>query len=314
MQHVDGESRVETFGRILSSRSWEPTRGEYGAVPDGKGGGSGRCMRKPAVQLHHPARFSRANKMRFPTSHFIVITSPQYVLRRQMRVEKGDHLSARPRKDDDEKTGKPLSKGLITTRNTTFSKSTCRKERMNMERHWNDERGDIPEKARRPASSTGTIPTCEGPVTQPGIEPGSSWWEAGVLTTQPPSRKKGVARQNPPANGNVTVFPTCEDPDTPPGIEPGSPWRNIDKKTGDRKCNVYICELIYDYHTQPFGKQNRHSGDSDTLTLHIGVLCYGAITPTHGVRFTCVITQEETSLHDDEMKKFRKYADAKQAS
>ncbi|KAJ8896485.1 hypothetical protein PR048_001829 [Dryococelus australis] len=30
----------------------------------------------------------------------------------------------------------------------------------------------------RPTTPSGTIPTCENPVTQPGIEPGSLWWEA----------------------------------------------------------------------------------------------------------------------------------------
>ncbi|KAJ8872166.1 hypothetical protein PR048_025768 [Dryococelus australis] len=46
---------------------------------------------------------------------------------------------------------------------------------------------EIPEKARRPTASSGTIPTCENPgVTRPGIEPGSPWWEASVLIAQPP--------------------------------------------------------------------------------------------------------------------------------
>ncbi|KAJ8874515.1 hypothetical protein PR048_025375 [Dryococelus australis] len=35
-------------------------------------------------------------------------------------------------------------------------------------------------------ASSGTIPTCEYPVTQPGIEHGSPWWEASRLTAQPP--------------------------------------------------------------------------------------------------------------------------------
>ncbi|KAJ8869820.1 hypothetical protein PR048_028829 [Dryococelus australis] len=38
---------------------------------------------------------------------------------------------------------------------------------------------EIPEETRRPTTSSGTIPTCENPVTRPGIEPGSPWWEAG---------------------------------------------------------------------------------------------------------------------------------------
>ncbi|KAJ8866299.1 hypothetical protein PR048_032142 [Dryococelus australis] len=43
------------------------------------------------------------------------------------------------------------------------------------------------EKTRRPAASSGTIPTYENPgVNQPGIKPGSPWWEASRLTAQSP--------------------------------------------------------------------------------------------------------------------------------
>ncbi|KAJ8881113.1 hypothetical protein PR048_017586 [Dryococelus australis] len=42
---------------------------------------------------------------------------------------------------------------------------------------------DIPKKTCRPTSSFGTIPTCENPVTRPGIEPGAPWWEARRLVT-----------------------------------------------------------------------------------------------------------------------------------
>ncbi|KAJ8866337.1 hypothetical protein PR048_032180 [Dryococelus australis] len=38
---------------------------------------------------------------------------------------------------------------------------------------------------RRPTASSGTIPTCENPVTRPGIEPGSPWWEASVNNILP---------------------------------------------------------------------------------------------------------------------------------
>ncbi|KAJ8867997.1 hypothetical protein PR048_031806 [Dryococelus australis] len=38
---------------------------------------------------------------------------------------------------------------------------------------------DIPEKTRRPAASSGTIPMCENPgSTPPGVEHGSPWWKA----------------------------------------------------------------------------------------------------------------------------------------
>ncbi|KAJ8892343.1 hypothetical protein PR048_004923 [Dryococelus australis] len=45
---------------------------------------------------------------------------------------------------------------------------------------------EIPEKTHRPAALSGTIPTYEIPgVTRLGVEPGSPWWEASRLTTQP---------------------------------------------------------------------------------------------------------------------------------
>ncbi|KAJ8873450.1 hypothetical protein PR048_024267 [Dryococelus australis] len=50
---------------------------------------------------------------------------------------------------------------------------------------------EIPEKTRRPTASYGTIATCESPVTRPGIEPGSLWWEASVLIAQPPRSLEG---------------------------------------------------------------------------------------------------------------------------
>ncbi|KAJ8879707.1 hypothetical protein PR048_020315 [Dryococelus australis] len=50
---------------------------------------------------------------------------------------------------------------------------------------WREKR-DIPEKTHRPTALSGTIPTCENPVTRLAIEPDSPWWEASRLTTQPP--------------------------------------------------------------------------------------------------------------------------------
>ncbi|KAJ8886416.1 hypothetical protein PR048_012627 [Dryococelus australis] len=46
------------------------------------------------------------------------------------------------------------------------------------------EMGD-PQESCRPTASSGTIPTCENPVTRPAIETGSPWWEASVLIAQP---------------------------------------------------------------------------------------------------------------------------------
>ncbi|KAJ8883013.1 hypothetical protein PR048_014852 [Dryococelus australis] len=51
------------------------------------------------------------------------------------------------------------------------------------------ERGkrEIPEKTRRPAASSCTIPTCENPGAIPlGMDPGSPKWEASIVTATPP--------------------------------------------------------------------------------------------------------------------------------
>ncbi|KAJ8892308.1 hypothetical protein PR048_004888 [Dryococelus australis] len=45
---------------------------------------------------------------------------------------------------------------------------------------------EIPKKTRQPAASSGSIPTCESPVSRPGIEPGSPWWEVVRQSAQPP--------------------------------------------------------------------------------------------------------------------------------
>ncbi|KAJ8883943.1 hypothetical protein PR048_015799 [Dryococelus australis] len=46
---------------------------------------------------------------------------------------------------------------------------------------------EIPEKTRRPTASSGTIPTCENPVTRTGIEPSLPWWEVSVPIAQQPT-------------------------------------------------------------------------------------------------------------------------------
>ncbi|KAJ8873366.1 hypothetical protein PR048_027000 [Dryococelus australis] len=51
---------------------------------------------------------------------------------------------------------------------------------------------EIPEKTRRPMASSGTIPICENPVTRPGIEPGSHWWEVRGLTARPPNNDMDI--------------------------------------------------------------------------------------------------------------------------
>ncbi|KAJ8870093.1 hypothetical protein PR048_029105 [Dryococelus australis] len=50
--------------------------------------------------------------------------------------------------------------------------------------------GEYPEKTRRQAASSSTIPTCENPGVNPsGIGPRSPWWEASALIEMPPVKK-----------------------------------------------------------------------------------------------------------------------------
>ncbi|KAJ8880305.1 hypothetical protein PR048_016771 [Dryococelus australis] len=87
-----------------------------------------------------------------------------------------------------------------------FYTQPMRVTEVNVERRRNEGAGETGEprekiKTRRPTASSGTIPTCESPATRPGIEPGPPWWEASVLTAQPP-RPQGRPR---PAVGASTL-------------------------------------------------------------------------------------------------------------
>ncbi|KAJ8881376.1 hypothetical protein PR048_017857 [Dryococelus australis] len=71
------------------------------------------------------------------------------------------------------------------------------------------------------------------PVTRPGIEPGSPWWEASVLSTQPSwlqgarigRGKREIPEKTRRTAASSCTIPPCENSGaTPPGIEPGSPW------------------------------------------------------------------------------------------
>ncbi|KAJ8897864.1 hypothetical protein PR048_003217 [Dryococelus australis] len=71
--------------------------------------------------------------------------------------------------------------------------------------------------APSPPASSSTIPTYENPVTRPGIEPGSHWWEASRLTTQPPWP------QNRMIKNTTFVFQGSRLPgDSFPRLRPGS--------------------------------------------------------------------------------------------
>ncbi|KAJ8877448.1 hypothetical protein PR048_021903 [Dryococelus australis] len=63
---------------------------------------------------------------------------------------------------------------------------------------------EIPEKTRRPTASSGTIPTCEIPMTRSGIKPSSPWWEASVLIAQPPLALSGDGATD--VRGSVTLI------------------------------------------------------------------------------------------------------------
>ncbi|KAJ8879204.1 hypothetical protein PR048_019810 [Dryococelus australis] len=125
---------------------------------------------------------------------------------------------------------------------------------------------EIPEKTRRPTASSGTITTCENP----GIEPGSPWWQPSVLIAQPPGPRRTEDRQRVKRSGRHLIkarfgalrrvaemgmewrgngrsprktrrpaatsgtIPTCENPMTWPGIEPGSLWWEVSRLTAQQ--------------------------------------------------------------------------------
>ncbi|KAJ8894972.1 hypothetical protein PR048_000280 [Dryococelus australis] len=65
-------------------------------------------------------------------------------------------------------------------------------------------RGEIPEKTRLPTASSDTIPTCENPVTWPGIGPGSPRWGASSITTQLPRTHLNYDYRNYPLVGGFS--------------------------------------------------------------------------------------------------------------
>ncbi|KAJ8882471.1 hypothetical protein PR048_014281 [Dryococelus australis] len=80
-----------------------------------------------------------------------------------------------------------------------------------------------PRKPRRPAPSSGTIPTCEGPgATPPGIEPGSPWRDASSLTTTPPRPLLNMWITQTGANGCVV----------PGGARGGNTWSSAQVRAG----------------------------------------------------------------------------------
>ncbi|KAJ8871891.1 hypothetical protein PR048_028231 [Dryococelus australis] len=90
-----------------------------------------------------------------------------------------------------------------------------------MERPRNERarKQEIPEKNLRPTASSGTIPTCENPVTRPVIQPGSPWRKANNQL-----KGEAVAHLTISLVASSGTIPTGENPGAaPPGIEPGLP-------------------------------------------------------------------------------------------
>ncbi|KAJ8877805.1 hypothetical protein PR048_022262 [Dryococelus australis] len=111
--------------------------------------------------------------------------------------------------------------------------------------------GIISEKTCRSTASSGTIPTCENPVTRPGIEP-SFALVGGELAnrsaTMAPNRRGGGAgdpRENPPTGGIVRhdshVGKFLEHPS--PGIGPGSPWWEASSQTTTPRLQIVKIHL-----------------------------------------------------------------------
>ncbi|KAJ8891249.1 hypothetical protein PR048_010765 [Dryococelus australis] len=91
--------------------------------------------------------------------------------------------------------------------------------------------GDIPEISRRPAASSGTIPTCENQgVARPGIERGSPAWE----TITPPLHHRGPYGMEWARNeGTGEMGDLREDPPTSGIVQHDSPLRRSGDPDGD---------------------------------------------------------------------------------
>ncbi|KAJ8881160.1 hypothetical protein PR048_017633 [Dryococelus australis] len=59
-------------------------------------------------------------------------------------------------------------------------------------------------------ASPGTIPACENTVSRPGIEPGSPWWEASRLTSQPPRPHRMASSGGYVLRGTPLYISVCE--------------------------------------------------------------------------------------------------------
>ncbi|KAJ8897998.1 hypothetical protein PR048_003358 [Dryococelus australis] len=107
---------------------------------------------------------------------------------------------------------------------------------------------DIPEKTRRPAAPSGTIPKCENPrVTRPEIDPGSHWWEASRLTAfdrwltaQPPQSRLIWRVCGSCEEGSRRVTSICE---RGGGGSDGAPDRRQANRSADRARRKLIASL-----------------------------------------------------------------------
>ncbi|KAJ8870838.1 hypothetical protein PR048_027138 [Dryococelus australis] len=155
------------FASKLSAPLLQKYNYGYGAVPECAGRGSGRSPRKPPN----------------PTISFDTIRTYENPESNQGRFGDGRALcqpwslrKTDPGREERERSGYQIP--------TAFKPGDSQ---VNMqdgvsEGIWKAPNNEV----SRADEDPGTIPTCGNPVIRPGIEPGSPWWEASVLTSQPP--------------------------------------------------------------------------------------------------------------------------------
>ncbi|KAJ8890941.1 hypothetical protein PR048_010450 [Dryococelus australis] len=128
-------------------------------------GGNGSSTTKPAYQQHRPARFPDASATPLVWEASSLTTTPPQTLHGRRPVwERNIHNFA------------------FSLFNKLHDKKYLKWSSAGMQGRG---KGEIPEKTRRPASSSDTISMCENPgATRSVIEPCSPWWEANRLTVQ----------------------------------------------------------------------------------------------------------------------------------
>ncbi|KAJ8888581.1 hypothetical protein PR048_008073 [Dryococelus australis] len=138
------------------------------------------CSDASSPQILHPLVTSAATRCSTESSSIVLITAGlEAVAAYIISVARSGTFPA-PRVTL--RDAMPMNQKMLSDQR----RNSIPRSEVSMEQRCTEGRGkrDIPEKTRRPATSSGTIPTYKNPKS--GIERGSPRWEASSLTTTPP--------------------------------------------------------------------------------------------------------------------------------